>query len=305
MEQRRLFRLLWLSVAAAVATISLKVVARALTGSVGVPSDAAESVVNLVAAVVAMAALRWSVKPADEEHAYGHAKAEYFSAGVEGALILIAAAGIAVAAVARLLDPQPLESVGVGLAVSSAASLINLTVGLALLRTGRRARSIVREADGKHLITDVWTSVGVIVGVAGVALTGWERLDPIIALLVAVNIVVTGTGLVRRSVGGLMDQALAEPELQTIRAALAPFKEKGIEFHALRTRQAGRRAFVSVHVLVPQAWTVQRGHDQVERVEAALREQLPYATVFTHLEPIEDPRSYADTRLDRDQASTA
>jgi cation diffusion facilitator family transporter len=299
MEQRRLFRLLWLSIAAAVATISLKVAAWALTGSVGLLSDAAESVVNLVAAVVAMAALRWSVKPADEEHAYGHAKAEYFSAGVEGALILIAAAGIAVAAVARLLDPQPLESVGVGLAVSSAASLINLTVGLALLRTGRRARSIVLEADGKHLITDVWTSVGVIVGVAGVALTGWERLDPIIALGVAVNILVAGGGLLRRSVGGLMDRALEEPDLEAIRDALGPFERDGVRFHALRTRQAGSRRFVSLHVLVPGAWTVQRGHDLVERVEDSLRERLPGASVFTHLEPAEDPRSFADTALDR------
>lgn len=305
MDDARLFRLLWLSVAAAVVTISLKTVAWRLTGSVGLLSDAAESVVNLVAAIVALLALRWAAKPADEDHAYGHAKAEYFSAGVEGALIFVAAISIAVTAIGRLLDPRAIEDVGVGLAVSTVASAVNLAVAVILLRAGRRHRSITLEADGRHLMTDVWTSVGVIAGVAGVALTGWERLDPIIALLVAVNIVVTGTGLVRRSVGGLMDQALAEPELQTIRAALAPFKEKGIEFHALRTRQAGRRAFVSVHVLVPQAWTVQRGHDQVERVEAALREQLPYATVFTHLEPIEDPRSYADTRLDRDQASTA
>src|SRR6187397_3007655 len=185
MEQRRLFRLLWLSIAAAVATITLKLSAWALTGSVGLLSDAAESVVNLVAALVAMAAMRWAVKPADEDHAYGHAKAEYFSAGVEGALILVAAAAIAVAAVERLLDPQPLESVGIGLLVTAVATAINLVVGLALLRSGRRARSIVLEADGKHLITDVWTSIGVMIGVAGVVITGWERLDPIVALAVA------------------------------------------------------------------------------------------------------------------------
>lgn len=298
-EQRKLFRLLWLSIGAAVATIALKVSAWALTGSVGLLSDAAESIVNLVAAVVAMAALRWAVKPADEEHAYGHAKAEYFSAGVEGSLILIAAAGIAVTAVVRLFDPQPLESVGTGLAVSSAASLINLVVGLTLLRAGRRERSIVLEADGKHLITDVWTSAGVIAGVAGVALTGWDRLDPIVALAVAANILVAGGGLLRRSAGGLMDRALEEPDLAAIHDALAEYERDGVRFHALRTRQAGSRRFVSLHVLVPGAWSVQRGHDLVERVEASLCERLPGASVFTHLEPAEDPRSFADTTLDR------
>jgi cation diffusion facilitator family transporter len=299
MDQRRLFRLLWLSIAAAVVTIALKLSAWALTGSVGLLSDAAESVVNLVAAVVAMAALRWAVKPADEEHAYGHAKAEYFSAGVEGTLILIAAVGIAVTAADRLLNPQPLEAVGAGLAVVAAASAINLGVGLVLLRAGRRARSIVLEADGKHLITDVWTSAGVIAGVAGAALTGWERLDPIVALAVAANILVAGGGLVRRSASGLMDRALEEPDLVSIREALAEFERDGVRFHALRTRQAGSRRFVSLHVLVPGAWTVQRGHDLVERVEASLAERLPGASVFTHLEPAEDPRSFADTTLDR------
>jgi cation diffusion facilitator family transporter len=301
----RLFRLLWLSVAAAVATISLKTVAWLLTGSVGLLSDAAESVVNLVAAIVALLALRWAAKPEDEDHAYGHAKAEYFSAGVEGALIFVAAAAIAVTATARLLDPQPIESVGLGLAVSAAASAINLAVALVLLRAGRAHRSITLEADGRHLMADVWTSAGVIAGVAAVALTGWERLDAIIALLVAVNILVTGSKLVRRSIGGLMDQALSEPELQAIRQVLKPFESDGVRFHALRTRQAGRRAFISTHVLVPRAWTVQRGHDEAERVEAALRDRLPYATVFTHLEPLEDPRSYDDTTLDRQRAQTA
>jgi cation diffusion facilitator family transporter len=299
MNQRRLFNLLWLSVAAALATISLKTAAWLLTGSVGLLSDAAESVVNLVAAVVAMLALRWALKPADEEHAYGHAKAEYFAAGVEGSLIVVAAVTIAVTAISRLLDPQPIEQAGVGVAVSAAASLINLGVGYLLLTTGRRERSIVLEADGKHLMTDVWTSAGVIAGVIAVALTGWERLDPIIALAVAANIVVTGSGLVRRSAGGLMDRALDTSELAKIHAALEPFERDGVRFHALRTRQAGSRAFVSLHVLVPGAWTVQQGHDVVEDVEDELRRQLPHATVFTHLEPAEDPRSFADTALDR------
>jgi cation diffusion facilitator family transporter len=302
MTDARLFRLLWLSIAAAAATISLKAAAWWLTGSVGLLADAAESVVNLVAAVVALLVLRWAVKPADEDHAYGHAKAEYFSAGVEGALIFFAALAIAVTAVVRLLDPAPIDDVGVGLAVSTVASLINLAVGLLLLRAGRQHRSITLEADGRHLMTDVWTSAGVIAGVAAVAITGWERLDPIIALLVAANIVLTGSSLVRRSVGGLMDRALGDDELRAIREVLVPFERDGVRFHALRTRQAGSRAFVSTHVLVPRDWSVQQGHDEVERVEAALRTALPYATVFTHLEPLEDPRSYDDTQLDRRRA---
>lgn len=301
MNQPRLFRLLWLSIAAAVATIALKAIAYLLTGSVGLLSDAAESVVNLVAAVVAIAALRWAIKPADEEHAYGHQKAEYFSAGVEGTLIVVAAVSIGVTAIVRLLDPQPIHDVGIGLTVSVAASLINLGVGLMLLRAGRQERSIVLEADGKHLMTDVWTSAGVILGVAAVAITGWEPLDPLIALAVALNIVVAGSGLVRRSVGGLMDRALPTSDQGVIENVLAGFREDGVEFHALRTRQAGSRAFVSVHVLVPGDWTVQRGHDVLEDVETALRQRVPHATVFTHLEPAEDPRSFDDTGLDRDR----
>ncbi|MDX6698577.1 MAG: hypothetical protein QOE65_1974 [Solirubrobacteraceae bacterium] len=295
----RLFRLLWLSIAAAAATISLKTTAWALTGSVGLLSDAAESVVNLVAAVLAMAALRWAIKPADDEHAYGHAKAEYFSAGVEGALIFVAAIGIAVTAADRLLHPQAIHDIGIGLAVSTLASLINLSVGMLLLRTGRAERSIALEADGRHLLTDVWTSVGVILGVGAAAITGWQRLDALIAMAVAVNIILIGVGLVRRSVGGLMDRALSAADQRRIEGALDAFRAEGVDFHALRTRQAGRRAFVSTHVLVPGTWTVQRGHDMAERVEDGVREQLPYATVFTHLEPAEDPRSFADTTLDR------
>jgi cation diffusion facilitator family transporter len=297
--EQRLFRLLRLSVAAAVATISLKTLAWLLTGSVGLLSDAAESVVNLVAAVVALLALRWATKPADEEHAYGHAKAEYFSAGIEGALVVIAAISIAAAAIDRLAHPRPIEDVGVGLAVSASASLINLAVGYLLLRTGRRERSIVLEADGKHLMTDVWTSVGVIGGVAAVAITGWKPLDSLVALAVALNIVVTGGSLVRRAGGGLMDRVLESGDQQQILEVLASFERDGVRFHALRTRQAGSRAFASLHVLVPGGWTVQRGHDVAEDVEAALRERLPHATVFTHLEPAEDPRSFDDTALDR------
>jgi cation diffusion facilitator family transporter len=299
MADHRLYRLLWLSIAAAVATITLKTIAWLLTGSVGLLSDAAESVVNLVAAVVALAVLHWAAMPADEQHAYGHAKAEYFSAGIEGALILLAAATIAVTSVDRLLHPQALNDVGIGLAVSVVATLINLGVGRALVRAGREHRSITVKADGKHLLTDVWTSVGVVVGVAAVAISGWERLDPIVAFAVAGNIIFTGTQLLRRSAAGLMDRALP-PELQReIHDALAPFGPREVRFHALRTRQAGRRAFISLHILVPGAWTVRQGHDMAEEVEDALRERIPYATVFTHVEPLEDPRSFDDTALDR------
>jgi cation diffusion facilitator family transporter len=187
--------------------------------------------------------------------------------------------------------------VGVGLAVAVAASVVNLAVGLLLVRAGRRERSITLEADGKHLLTDVWTSVGVVVGVAAVAISGWDTLDPLIALAVAANIVVTGASLLRRSAGGLMDRALEDAAQEEIEEALARFRDRGVQFHALRTRQAGRRAFISVHVLVPGAWTVQQGHDLAEEVEAAIRERLPYATAFTHIEPAEDPRSFQDTAL--------
>lgn len=301
----RLFRLLWLSIAAAVVTISLKTGAWLLTGSVGLLSDAAESVVNLVAAVVALGLLRWASKPADEEHHYGHAKAEYFSAGIEGGMILVAAGAIAATAIDRLLHPQALTDVGVGLAVSVAASLINLAVGVVLMRTGREHRSITLEADGRHLMTDVWTSAGVVAGVAAVAISGWERLDAIVALAVAANILRTGGSLLRRSVDGLMDRALDEPAQRQVAAVLATFEERGVQFHALRTRQAGRRAFISTHVVVPGAWSVQRSHDIAEEVEHALLERLPYASVFTHVEPAEDPRSFQDTGLDRRPSAPA
>jgi cation diffusion facilitator family transporter len=299
MDHGRLYKLLWLAIAAAVATITLKTTAWLLTDSVGLLSDAAESVVNLVAAVVAMLAMRWALKPADEEHAYGHQKAEYFAAGVEGAMIVVAAMIIGATALPRLFDPQPIEAAGLGVAISTGASLINLAVGALLLREGRRLRSIILEADGKHLLADVWTSVGVLGAVILVALTGWNILDPLIALAVAVNIIVTGLRLVLRSIGGLMDRGLDAAEQATIATVLTRFEQDGISYHALRTRQAGSRAFVSLHVLVPGAWTVQQGHDVAEEIEDALRAALPHATVFTHLEPAEDPRSFADVDLDR------
>jgi cation diffusion facilitator family transporter len=296
----RLERLLWLSIAAALLTIGLKTGAWLLTDSVGLLSDAAESLVNLVAAIVALATVHWASQPPDPQHRYGHEKAEYFSAGLEGGMILLAALSIAWFATERLLHPAPLHQVGVGLVVSGVATAVNLMVGLLLIRAGRRHSAIAVEADGRHLLTDVWTSVGVIVGVALVAATGIERLDPVIALLVAANIVVAGVGLLRRSVDGLMDRELPEESQAAIAQVLGGYAGSDVSFHALRTRRAGRRSFVSLHVLVPGSWTVHDGHVLLERLELDLRGAVPGATVFTHLEPREDPESFADTSLDHD-----
>jgi cation diffusion facilitator family transporter len=292
-------RLVYLSIAAAVVTIALKFAAWAVTGSVGLLSDAAESVVNLVAAVFALVVVQWSTRPPDEEHAYGHEKADYLSAGVEGALILLAAVTIGVSAIDRLMNPSGISDVGIGIAAAVVASLINLAVGRTLITAGREHSSIPLEADGRHLITDVWTSVGVVIGVVAVAITGWDVLDPLIALVVAANIVHTGVKLVRRSTDGLMDRALGDGERARVEAVLSRFAGPEVQFHALRTRRAGSRAFVSTHLLVPGDWSVQQGHDLAEEVELALLEALGHATVFTHLEPIEDPASFADTELDR------
>ncbi len=299
--QGRLTRLLWLSIGAALLTIGLKTAAWLLTDSVGLLSDAAESIVNLVAATVALATLHWASQPPDPHHPYGHEKAEYFSAGLEGGMILLAAVSIAWFALERLLHPAALQDVAVGLAVSAVASLVNLGVGVQLVRAGRRHRSIVLEADGRHLLTDVWTSGGVIVGVALVAATGIERLDPLIALAVAANIVFTGVGLIRRSIDGLMDRSLPSEAQLAIDDVIQGYAAGDVAFHALRTRQAGRRSFISLHVLVPGSWSVHAGHTLVERLERDLREAVPGATVFTHLEPIDDPESFADTSLVRGQ----
>jgi cation diffusion facilitator family transporter len=301
MTDRRpsLTKFAWMSIAAALTTMAMKAVAYLVTGSVGLLSDAIESTVNLAAAVVALVVLTIAARPADEGHPYGHDKAEYFSAGVEGTLIVIAALSIAYAAIDRLLNPVELERLGIGLVISVAAALVNLGVALVLLRAGRAHRSITLEADGKHLMTDVWTSAGVVIGVAAVGLTGWESLDPIIALLVAANIVFSGSRLVRRSVRGLMDVALPPAQLEAVAEVLDRYRSSDVQFHALRSRRAGRRSFLSMHVLVPGAWSVKQGHDLVERLEADIRAEVPGLTVDTHLEPLEDPASFADLGLDR------
>ena len=300
MKAPSLARFAWLSIAAAIATILLKGWAYLLTGSVGLLSDALESFVNLAGALMALAMLSIAARPPDEDHPYGHGKAEYFSAGVEGTLILVAAVSIAVAAIDRLLHPRPLEQVGVGLAVSVLASLVNFAVALVLRRAARSHRSATLEANAHHLLTDVWTSAGVLVGVVAVVVTGQLWLDPLVALAVATNIVWTGGRIVLGSVAGLMDAALPVSEQRVLQAILERYVQEGFEYHALRTRQSGAWRFVSLHVLVPPDWTVQQGHELLERLEADIRRALPPITVFTHLEPLGDPAAMRDQDLHRD-----
>lgn len=290
-------RYAWLSIAVAVVTIALKGGAAWLTGSVGLLSDALESTVNLVAAVVALAALRAAARPPDDSHHFGRGKAEYVSAAIEGGMILVAAGVILWTALQRLLDPQPVEQAGIGLAIIAVATVLNLAVGLTLIRAGRAHRSITLEADGRHLLTDVWTSVGVLVGVGLVAVTGLDWLDPVVALTVGVNILVTGWRLVRRSGAGLLDVALPPADRAVIEEVVAGYRARGIEFHALRSRESGRYRFVYVHVLVPGDWTVVQGHDLCEEFERDIAHALPGTTTFTHLEPADDPSSYADQQL--------
>lgn len=293
-ERVDLTKFAWLSIAAAILTITLKAGAWVMTGSVGLLSDAAESVVNLVAAVVALIALRVAIRPATERFLYGRAKAEYFSAAVEGVMIFVAAAVILVSSVERFIHPRPIENVGWGLAISVVASLVNGGVALVLLRAGRTHRSITLRADGKHLMTDVVTSAGVLVGVALVVITGWDRLDPVVAFLVGVNIIVTGVGLISESVSGLLDKALPEEENEVITEILRRRTDGTVTFHGLQTREAGQERYMNVHVLVPDEWTVKQGHDYIEELETELMTALPSLRVLTHLEPISDPASYED-----------
>lgn len=288
-----------LSTVTALITIALKAGAYIVTGSVSLFSDAAESLVNLLAALISLWALSLAARPPDEEHAYGHFKAEYFSSGIEGALILLAAASIGWEAWRRLLSPQPIERVWLGLGISFTAALVNGAVALTLLDGSRRLRSIALRASAHHLLTDVWTSVGVLIGIILVTTTGWLVLDPIIALLVAANIVWAGMRLLRDTGYGLLDSALPAAEREAITRILRPYEARGIIFHAFRTRVAGARRFVSLHVLVPGAWSVRRGHDLCEEIEVAIVAALPGTTVFTHLEPIEDPMAWTDQTLDR------
>ncbi len=286
MERENLTRFAWLSIAAAIITIALKSAAYWFTGSVGLLSDALESLINLAAAIVALFTLKIAASPADEDHAFGHDKAEYFSSGIEGTLIFIAALSIAYTAIQRLFAPQPLEQLGIGLVISGIATVVNLLVALVLLKAGKKHHSIILEADGHHLMTDVWTSIGVVIGVGLVSLTGWLRLDPIVAILVAVNIIWTGYGLIKRSVLGLMDTVVA-PEIQAVAEdVLKKYAGKeGITYENFRSRQSGMKKFFYVDIQFPNDWTIYKVHEIADQIEVEIQEKIVNSTVFTHLEP--------------------
>ena len=295
-----LVRFAWLSVAAALATIALKTAAWWVTGSVGLLSDALESLINLAAALLAVTMLRLAASPPDAEHPYGHFKAEYVASGIEGALIVFAAISIVYSALPRLVSPQPIEAPVLGIALSAVATAINLAVALVLISVGKREHSIALEGDGRHLMADVWTSVGVIAGVGLVAATGWLILDPLIALAVAAHIVWTGAVLIRRSFHGLLDAAIPARDLAEIEKIFDEYRKRhGVDFHALLTRRAGSRRFISFHLLVPDAWTVARAHELSEEIESRIRSLVDNAILLTHIEPISQPASYDDINLER------
>jgi cation diffusion facilitator family transporter len=295
-----LTRYAWISIFAAIFTITFKLIAYLLSNSVGLLSDALESVVNLVTAIVALIALRIAERPADEEFAFGYSKVEFFSSGFEGGMILVAACSIAFAAIHRLLHPQPLERVGLGLVVSGIATLVNFGVSRLLMQAGKRYESITLQADAHHLMADVITTVGVVIGVGVVTVTRLAVLDPVIALLVAVNILFTGARLLRVSYHGLMDVALPEPEMRKIQEIFKPYEAQGLKFHAVRSRSAGARKFISMHILVPGAWSVQQAHEVAEEIENKIRAGLSQVAIFTHIEPVEDPASMEDIRLEEE-----
>ena len=291
---------LYLSIGAAIVTIALKSYAYYVTGSVGFMSDALESFVNLFAAIFALLMLIISQKPADKKHMYGHSKAEYFSSAAEGALIIIAAFSIIRSAIPRILNPVSIENVDLGLLLSFIASLVNLGVGSVLIFQGKIRKSLILEADGRHLMTDVWTSLGVIVGIIIVKFTGWYIVDPIIALFVAVNIMFTGYKLIKRSAKGLMDVTIPDEDMKRIIVYLDSLKSRQIEYHSLMTRVAGQRKFIFFHLLVPGDWTVKHGHDCADEIEEhIIRMFTEPVTVDTHLEPVEDPASMNDIGIDR------
>jgi cation diffusion facilitator family transporter len=284
----------WVSVATSVVVIALKFAAYFLTGSVGLLSDAVESVVNIFAALIALAVLTYASEKPDHEHNFGHEKAEYFSSGIEGALIFVAAGAIVWTAIPRLVNPEALDQVWLGLALALVASVANAACAWLMLRAAKAHRSITLEADARHLLTDVWTTVGVFAGVVLVQLTGWLRLDPLIAIAVAIQILWTGWHLMSRSFDGLMDRAIPDEDRSVITGVLDDLRRQGGDYHALRTRIAGAKSFVNVHILVPGSMSVQAGHDLCERLESEITAKLPHVEVLTHLEPLEDPRSWDD-----------
>lgn len=285
----------WLSIAAAVLTIGIKSTAYFMTGSVTLLSDALESLVNLVAAISALIALTLAGRPADSRYTYGRSKAEYFSAGIEGAMIFVAATLIIVSGVNRLMNPSPVQNLGIGILISVVAGLLNGGVALVLYRAGQKNNSPTLIADAKHLFTDLITSVGVVVGVALVWLTGWEVLDPIFAIILGINIVIMGVRLLRDSSAGLMDVTLPDEENQKIVEILKRNSDHpGIAFHGLQTRQAGRDRFINVDLQVPGSWTVTRAHKLADDIEDQIRAELGIAETVIHIEPIEDELSYQD-----------
>jgi cation diffusion facilitator family transporter len=289
-----LTRFAWLSIAAALTTIVMKSSAYLMTGSISLLSNAIESVVNLMGAVMALSMLTIAARPPDNNHKFGHHKAEYFSSIVEGILILGAASVISYTAIDRIIHPRALEQMSVGLIVSSGASVVNFVVARIIMKASKKYSSITLEADSQHLMTDVWTSVGVIGGLVVVAATGWLLLDSIMALLLALNIIWTGINLVRRSVDGLMDVALPRPEQIIVETVMAKYRAKNVDFHALRTRQAASRRFLSVHMLVPEGWSVHDAHHIAEDFEGDIRAKLGDAVISTHLEPADDEISLYD-----------
>ena len=299
MVNSSLTKFAWLSIFTAVATISLKSIAYFLTGSVGLLSDALESLVNLAAAIIALTMLKIAEQPPDEEHRYGHSKAEYFASIMEGLFIFVAAVAIIVSAVNRIIHPKIIEQAYIGLGISITASIINYVVSVKLLKVGKKYHSITLEADGHHLMTDVITSIGVIVAVFLVAVTGWQILDPIVAIFVAFNIILTGYKLMKRSVLGLLDSSISSEEINIIKSILNKYERKGLKFHGLRTRQSAQRRFVDFHVLTPGNWSVRKGHDILEDIEKEIRDSIDKVTISTHLEPVEDPRSHEDISIER------
>jgi cation diffusion facilitator family transporter len=297
MNRSFLIRYAWLSIVAAIITISMKSMAYYVSGSVGLLSDAVESIVNLIGGVVALVMLSIASRPADQSHPYGHSKAEYFSSIIEGFLIICAAISIGVAAIDRLLRPQPLEQLGLGLLICVSASIVNLVAALILRRAGKRHNSIALAASSQHLLTDVWTSAGVLVGIGAVALTGWEPLDPFVAIAVGLNITWVGYAIMQKSVTGLMDGALPESAQQELQSALARYREQGIHFHSIRTRQAGATSFISLHVVVPGSWSVHQAHQLTTELEEELRRRVPSSIVHTHVESSDDPASWDDDEL--------
>lgn len=300
MHRKSLKKFIYLSIAAAITTIGLKFIAYYYTGSVGMLSDAIESVVNLLATGFALAMIILAETPADPNHDYGHTKAEYFSSVIEGLLIIIASVAIIWSAIQRMITPVPIENIGIGMLASILASIVNLGVGLILIKNGKKHHSLLLEADGKHLLTDVYTTVGILIAIILIKITGLIILDPIIAIIVALNISYTGYKLIKRSANGLMDEALPAEDIEKINNYLDSLKVDDVEYHSMLTRQAGQRKFVTFHLLVPGDWSVQKGHDLADEIECTIEDMFTeIMTVTTHLEPIEDPASHNDIGIDR------